>query len=202
MKVIGIGGEPGTGKSSVVKEILKRLGEGYDFQFELLRGKKFIEHNPRVLVLGKYEEGVLFCGTDRLSMIAIVSIKSFLQKCLENNLFQDYTIVFEGDRFFKQAVFNFLNSLSIEYSLYILQVEQEILDLRRNERGESNHTDKFLKGRKTMYANIQETNSEKVTILKNNNEADFASLVDLIYSEIKIPYELTNPQILGDPTIL
>lgn len=184
MRVIGIGGVPGSGKSSVVKRILKTLGDGHDFQFQLLKGIKYIHNKPRLIILGKYEEDVLFCGTDRLSMIAIVSIKAFITMCLETNKFQDYVILFEGDRFFKSAVFNFLEENSIDYSLYILNVNSELLDERRANRGEKNHTDKFLKGRKTMYENIISQYPSRVTQLPNNNSTELDTIIETIFSDL------------------
>lgn len=168
MKIIGVGGQPGTGKSQIMKSVLEQIGKGYEFKYKLLRGYKYLDFNPRLLILGIYEEGVLFCGTDRLSMVAIKSLKEFVKYCVDENVFLDYTILFEGDRFFKQEMFRYLESYNIDYSLYVLEVEEEILTKRREDRGLSNQTEKFLKGRKTMYENIKTILPHKTTILTNN----------------------------------
>lgn len=184
MRFIGLGGEPSTGKSSIMKEILKKLGEGYDFKFDLLRGKKYPYFNPKLIVLGIYEEGVLFCGTDRLSMIAIKSIKDLVNFCVDNEVFLDYTILFEGDRFFKQNFFELLEQKQIDYSLFITKVDESILQQRRDSRADNNQSVVFLKGRRTMYSNVEQVYSNKVTLLQNNTLEDLRNNVKVIWKEL------------------
>jgi len=184
MKFICIGGEPGTGKSGIVKSILEKLGTGYDFKFNLLRGYKYPTLDPRIIVLGIYEDGVLFSGTDRLSMIAIKSIKELVHFCVENNVFMDYTILFEGDRFFKQNFFETLDSLNVDYSLFILKVDDDVLNSRREARSDNNQSDKFLKGRRTMYSNIEEHYPHKLTLLPSNTLEDQKNNVELIWNTL------------------
>lgn len=184
MRFIGLGGEPSTGKSSIMKEILRKLGEGYDFKFDLLRGKKYPYFNPKLIVLGIYEEGVLFCGTDRLSMIAIKSIKDLVNFCVDNDVFLDYTILFEGDRFFKQNFFELLEQKKINYSLYIIKVEDSVLKQRRDSRADNNQSEVFLKGRRTMYSNVEQVYAQKVRLLQNTTVEDLQNNVKVIWNDL------------------
>ncbi len=186
MRIIGVGGEPGTGKSELMKTILGQLGEGVKFKYELLRGNKYINLDPKLLILGIYEEGVLFCGTDRLSMIAIKSLKEFVRFCTDNDCFLEYTILFEGDRFFKQDLFKTLESLNINYSLYILKVSEEVLSERRASRGENNQTEKFLKGRRTMYENIERDFASNTKVFVNNKREDTSVIIEEILKDLKL----------------
>ena len=65
MKIIAIGGEPGCGKTTLVKRIIDnyKLEPKYD-SYKLV---PYLQKN-NIYVLGKYEEGEVFSGTDRMSM--------------------------------------------------------------------------------------------------------------------------------------
>ena len=74
MKCVAIGGEPATGKTTLVKEILKDQ-QMQDYKFGLLRGHLLESLN--LLVLGIYNNDT-FCGTDKLSMAVNSHFLKFL----------------------------------------------------------------------------------------------------------------------------
>ena len=81
-------GVPGTGKTWVMKELIKLYG-----CITLQKLKKFWWHtNKDVYVVGKYD-GSMFEGSDRLSMSIMTDLDSFLAHT------QNKITIFEGDRF-------------------------------------------------------------------------------------------------------
>jgi len=65
MKVIAIGGEPGSGKSTLMKEIISKYNwlKVYD-EVKLV---PYLQYDCNY-ILGKYDDGETFSGTDRMSM--------------------------------------------------------------------------------------------------------------------------------------
>ena len=98
MKVIAIGGEPGSGKSTLMKEILKHL-EKYVYIkcYDSFKLVPYIQCGS-VYILGKYDEGETFSGTDRMSMAVQPEAIKFLA-----SLNKDSIILFEGDRLFTSS---------------------------------------------------------------------------------------------------
>lgn len=150
MKLIYLIGLPGTGKSTVMKEFMSRFdGWVQDRPIDLL--DTHVCGNVRVL--GKYEEGETFSGTDRLSMaVAPKAIEYFTSNPEE-------IIIGEGDRLNNKAVFN-----SVEDKVIIhLTVSDEERQRRYDERG-SEQSDKFIKIVQTKCKNILDEFGDKQTI--------------------------------------
>jgi hypothetical protein len=98
-------------------------------------------------VLGKYEEGETFAGTDRLSMAVQPIAQEFVSECTSN-------ILFEGDRIFNQSFLEFAMGLpEVELDVVFLKVPKDILEQRYVDRG-SDQSETFLKGRATKYSNL------------------------------------------------
>ncbi len=176
MKVIAIGGEPGAGKSTLMKEILKRRDcmECYD-KVKLV---PFIQ-TGNVYILGKYEEGETFSGTDRMSMAVQPEAIKFLTTLPDNAI-----VLYEGDRLFTAS---FLEHCLDNYDLEILYLETDknIRKERYAERG-SNQDETWLRGRESKINNILSnmTLMFSVTKMKNNNLNDQAKIVDYIMGRI------------------
>lgn len=172
MKVIAIGGEPGAGKSTLMKDILSKLDWKEEYtSFKLV---PYLQHG-KYYILGKYEEGETFSGTDRMSMAVQPEAIKFLA-----TLDKDSVVLYEGDRLFTAS---FLEHCVENYDLEIiyLQTDQTIREERYKERG-SNQNETWLQGRMTKIANILSnmTLMFNVTKFKNNNKEDQKVIVDHI----------------------
>jgi hypothetical protein len=177
MRVVIVMGEPGTGKTTLVRAIMESMSTtGWKEMFTQWKLVPFHAFGNYV-VLGKYEAGEVFAGTDRMSMAVQPEAVKFLKECQARGV---KGLLFEGDR---------LTNLSfIEYCLdnydtqiFYLQVDPKTRDVRYAERG-SNQDEKFLKGRETKYANIL-TNFNvmgAVTKVKHETPEDTLELVDVI----------------------
>lgn len=176
-KIIAVGGQPGTGKTTLFRKFMD--------------GRHWIECNPADLVyamyneemdlyiLGKYQEGETFAGTDRLSM----AVQPKLQEWIANN---NCNILFEGDRVFNQSFLEFCMGLpDTQLEVIYLKTSQDVLKQRYIDRG-SDQSEKFLKGRETKYANIL-ANFELmpyVTEFANTNYDDQAKILEFLEGKI------------------
>jgi broad-specificity NMP kinase len=144
-KLIAVGGQPGTGKTTLFRKFIE--------------GKTYIETEPAKLVsalyneeldlyiLGKYQVGETFAGTDRLSM----AVQPELQKWIQTH---NCNILFEGDRIFNQSFLEFAMGLpNTELQVVYLKAPKEILEQRYKDRG-SDQSEQFLRGRETKYSNL------------------------------------------------
>lgn len=144
MKIIAIGGEPGAGKTTLMKEIIKR----YDVEpkYDNFKLVPYLQKN-NIYILGKYEEGEVFSGTDRMSMAVQPEAIKFLA-----SLSDDSVVLYEGDRLFTSS---FLEHCIDNYDLQIfyLKTDKSVRQERYKERG-SNQNETWLQGRETKVANI------------------------------------------------
>jgi len=144
-KLIAVGGQPGTGKTTLFRKFME--------------GKKWIECEPAKLIsamyneemdlyiLGKYQEGETFAGTDRLSMAVQPEVQKWIQGINSN-------VLFEGDRIFNQSFLEFAMGLDqTELQVVYLKAPKGILEQRYKDRG-SDQSEQFLRGRETKYSNI------------------------------------------------
>ena len=65
MRIIAIGGEPGAGKSTLMKRVIEHYN--MEPKYDSYKLVPYLQKN-NIYVLGKYEEGEVFSGTDRMSM--------------------------------------------------------------------------------------------------------------------------------------
>jgi broad-specificity NMP kinase len=92
MKVIAIGGEPGAGKSTLMRRLIENIKAVPKYnEYKLVPYLQYFE----IFILGKYEEGEVFSGTDRMSMAVQPEAIKFLAYLPENAI-----VLFEGDRLF------------------------------------------------------------------------------------------------------
>jgi pantothenate kinase len=144
-KIIAVGGQPGTGKTTLFRKYME--------------DKQWIECEPAKLVsamynvemdlyiLGKYQEGETFAGTDRLSM----AVQPPLQEWIKSH---NCNILFEGDRVFNQSFLEFCMGLpDTDLQIVYLKAPKEILEQRYVDRG-SDQSEQFLRGRETKYSNL------------------------------------------------
>lgn len=144
-KLIAVGGQPGTGKTTLFRKFM----EGKTW--ERVEPKKMLPalycKELDLYVLGKYEEGETFAGTDRLSMAVQPIAQEFVTETASN-------ILFEGDRIFNQSFLEFAMGLpNVDMDVVYLKVPKEVLTQRYSDRG-SDQSEQFLKGRETKYSNL------------------------------------------------
>jgi len=144
-KLIAVGGQPGTGKTTLFRKFM----EGKEWidvaPVKLVNASYNIERD--LYILGKYEEGQVFAGTDRLSM----AVQPPLQDWIASH---NCNILFEGDRIFNQSFLEFAMGLpNTELQVVYLKTTKEVLEQRYKDRG-SDQSEQFLRGRETKYSNL------------------------------------------------
>lgn len=148
--IIGIGGEPATGKSTLMRELLKRfLLPGVAFKAGLVSGTMHWSHNGlSVAVLGRYDEEDRFPGTDRLSMAASPAVIEWLDSPGRAKI-----VLFEGDRLFTRKFIDACGARTEPCRFFMLHTAATELTRRHEERKDT-QTAAFLKGRITKYKNL------------------------------------------------
>lgn len=144
-KLIAVGGQPGTGKTTLFRKFM----EGKTW--ERVEPKKMLPalycKELDLYILGKYEDGETFAGTDRLSMAVQPIATEFVKETTSN-------ILFEGDRIFNQSFLEMAMDLKdVDLQVVYLKVPDETLKQRYADRG-SDQSETFLKGRATKYSNL------------------------------------------------
>ena len=160
-KIVAIGGNPGSGKTSLFKSFMKNK-EFTDYKDKLVSAH--YNKTNDLYILGRYVEGEIFSGTDRLSM----AVQPQLQAWLIGN---SSNVLFEGDRVFNSSFLEFCSKLpNTKLEIIYLNVDQTMLKERYKERN-SNQSDKFLQGRETKYNNILSNFDlrEYITEFQNKN---------------------------------
>ena len=181
-KIIAIGGEPATGKSTLMKAWMK------DYEWEevkltdLLYGLWCKELNTIVLGKDYFDESQMFCGTDRLSMAVQPKAIEWFKGSFKPS---GVNIVFEGDRLFTASFLAEIVAQEHEIRMIYIKATQSTLDERHASRGD-NQDDKFLNSRKTKLSNIL-SNFELMPYIEeyeHNNNTDQAVLVSTILGEL------------------
>ena len=168
MKLVGVIGEPATGKTTIMRQVLDSLGARYTrFKFGLLRGRKYPND---LFVLGVYD-GTTFAGTDRLSM----AVQPFAQRFL-SRIPQQAIVLFEGDRLTRPA---FLGAVAPQdLVLFLVETTPEEKARRHGARADT-QPEQFTRSRATLLNNLAAT--FKVTRLANETPAD----IDLCATAIR-----------------
>ena len=176
MKVIAIGGEPGAGKTTLMKKLIATLG--VEPKYDAFKLVPYLQKD-NVYVLGKYEEGETFAGTDRMSMAVQPEAIKFLA-----TLPEDSVVLYEGDRLFTSS---FLEDCLGKYDLDIvyLSTTKNIRSKRYEERG-SNQNETWLAGRESKVANILSSLvlMWNITRFENNNEDNQRVVFDEILRKV------------------
>ncbi len=170
-KITLIGGEPCTGKSTLVRSIIKRKNINQKFEYEkLLKGHT----NDEYIVIGVYNNG-LFDGTDKLSMAVQPAFERFVNKEKTKK-----HIILEGDRLFKKTLIRWLQSSKHFFRLIILTTEEKTKEFRHKSRND-NQTEKWLNTKKTTIKNV--TNEFNHTTFQNENTLQMEKIIKYILEE-------------------
>lgn len=176
MKIFAIGGEPGAGKTTLMKEIITNFE--VEPKYDSVKLVPYLQKD-NIYILGKYEEGEVFSGTDRMSMAVQPEAIKFLA-----TLPSDAVVLFEGDRLFTAS---FLEDCLEKYDLKIiyLSTDKSVRSDRYKERG-SNQNETWLQGRETKISNIMTNMTLMFSTFKypNNTKEEQKHILDAIYNMI------------------
>lgn len=178
IKTVGIGGEPATGKTSLMVQILSTLGASRTLSYKKLVKGHFYD-DAKVVVIGVYD-GSLFAGTDRLSMAVLPEAIAFLNQLASRPAYDGWTVLFEGDRLFNAKLFDAAQKLG-ELTLFLLSASDEELEKRHGDR-KDNQNPTWLAGRRTKYKNLQ--GQYPIKVLPNDSVWMQAKNLKLILQEI------------------
>lgn len=148
VRVIAMGGEPATGKSTLMFKLISMADDWKTIKPEKLLDAMYSE-KLNLYILGKYEnDGNVFQGTDRLSMAVQPDADKFFSNLESGN------VIFEGDRLFNGKMLEKLADLfPNDFKMIILTVKDSTLDQRHIDR-KDDQDDKFKNSRKTKISNI------------------------------------------------
>lgn len=153
MRVIGIVGEPGSGKTTIVQQYLKKFGDARVEQLApgkhgALYGMNLGKH---LTLWGKYGKEVgIFQGTDALSTAVIPVAEHWMHE-------RQGTVLFEGSRFTSGNFF--ANTLQGGHQLVLVRLRPppRVCSRRRESRAEAAgrplQSASFVKGQQTRIAN-------------------------------------------------
>lgn len=177
-KLIAVGGSPGTGKTTLFRKFMER------YEWEKVEPKKMLPalycKELDLFILGKYEDGETFAGTDRLSMAVQPVATEFVKETTSN-------ILFEGDRIFNQSFLEMCMELpNTELNVVFLSVPKDILQQRYQDRG-SDQSETFLKGRETKYSNLLSNFDlmPYITEFVNTNLEEQGKVLEFLESKLK-----------------
>jgi hypothetical protein len=158
MKVIYIIGIPGTGKSTLMRALMGRISKGMKSEWAEERVADLldthVEGTRRYRILGKYAEGEIYSGTDRLSMAVSPKAVSWIKtKPAE-------IIIGEGDRLNNKA---FFQACGNDLTIIQLTAPKSILEERYKERG-STQSLKFIQTTITKCKNVIEAYGDRQTL--------------------------------------
>ncbi len=186
VKVIAMGGEPATGKTTLMFKLISMADDWKICKPEKLLDAMYSE-KLNLYILGKYEnDGNAFQGTDRLSMAVQPDAEKFFIG-LDNDSNQggyDLNVIFEGDRLFNAKMLDFLSEKFPEnFKVLILTVKNSTLDQRHIDR-KDDQDDKFKNSRKTKISNIRSslTLMDYIEVMVNENLDDQQKILDNVKS--------------------
>jgi broad-specificity NMP kinase len=161
-KIVAVGGRPGTGKTTLFRKFMEQLEWEKVEPLKMMPALYNKEHN--LYILGKYEEGELFAGTDKMSMAVQPVVQEFVNSTNAN-------ILFEGDRIFNQSFLEFcMDNKEVDLNIVYIEVPETLLEQRYKDRG-SDQSEQFLRGRATKYNNLLSNFDlmSYITTFKNQN---------------------------------
>jgi broad-specificity NMP kinase len=160
-KILAVAGQPGTGKTTLFRRFIAQ------HQWAVVEPKKTLNGlycaELDLYILGKYAEGEVFSGTDKLSMSVQPMADAFVKETQSN-------VLFEGDRLTNGKFYDALLSLpDTEVNFLILSAKDATLKARYAERG-SDQSETFLRGRETKIAKILSNFDYRPNIVEFENE--------------------------------
>jgi hypothetical protein len=177
INVIAIGGEPATGKSTILRRVIEALGPSEPFVNRDGRAKIVGTTHAlaKAIVLGDYSTGQVFEGTDKFSMACQPDVYAFIAAISLS--FPNWTIYFEGDRLFNGEMIKWLRAQkSINPKIILIEADEERLALRHIIRGDKQSAT-WLKGRRKKIFNILWHHQPVIRLVNENELTDIPSIV-------------------------
>lgn len=174
LNVIAIGGEPAVGKTTLMFKIINMADD-----WEVCKPEKLLDaiHSKKLntYILGKYERGSTFQGTDRLSMAVQPDAEKFISTT------KDANILFEGDRLFNSKFLEHISSHANNLQILVLEAQNDIIKQRHIDRNDT-QDDKFINSRRTKISNISSSLvlMDYINVMQNNNPVDQQNIIDYI----------------------
>lgn len=172
-KIVAIAGRPGTGKTTIMRKFME------PHYWERCSPAKLVETmyclELDVHILGKYEDGEVFAGTDKLSMACQPEVTKWLKETNSD-------VIYEGDRLTGTKFYDALLELAnTKVTFLVLSTDEETLTKRYEERG-SEQNETFLAGRASKINNILTnfTYMDNIVEMTNTEPGD----VDLVVTKI------------------
>lgn len=175
MKILSIIGVPGVGKTFLVGKLMSELG-GIISRGRLgLCDYTGVLEGRHIRILGKYEDGEIFAGTDRLSHSVLPDAKSLVEDSADSDV-----IIFEGDRLANAAFFNVCKQRCTglgDFRLVILTLNATLLKERRDARAfEYGKTQNptWLAGRESKVRNLRDQFDGETWPVDNDEQVEKA----------------------------
>jgi hypothetical protein len=184
VRVIAMGGEPATGKTTLMFKLISMADDWQTVKPEKLLDAMYSK-KLNLYILGKYvNDGNVFQGTDRLSMAVQPDATAFFSNlAYESNADgHSVNVIFEGDRLFNGKMLDRLSELfPNDFKILILTVKDSTLDQRHIDR-KDDQDDKFKNSRKTKISNIMGslTLMDYIETMVNENLDDQSKIIDHI----------------------
>ena len=176
MRIFGMSGVPCSGKTTVMRHVISRLGQGKIQKIGILVYQ--LHESSKCIVLGSYAKAE-FGGTDRLSMAVQPVALGVIQAWASDPNMKDWTILFEGDRLFNSSFIESLNKIDgLKCVFVMLHASEKTQKERHKDRGDT-QPETWLKGRITKSKRLQES-VEGLTVLKNESLEDLDTNVDWV----------------------
>lgn len=178
VKVIAMGGEPATGKTTLMFKLISMADD-----WQVIKPEKLLDamysKKLNLYILGKYvNDGNVFQGTDRLSMAVQPDAEKFFSS-LEN---QEVNVIFEGDRLFNGKLLDKLSEwFPNSFKVLVLTASHNTKEQRHVDR-KDDQDDKFKTSRATKISNIMSslTLMDYIETMVNENLDDQSKIIDYI----------------------
>lgn len=160
-------GEPGIGKTTLAKEILRfALGNG-QYDYRLVEKPKWTVRNDGALVAaGHYGLGS-FDGADRVPYNGVEDCLAYWREVLARRREPDLTLM-DGDRFSHAGALGWFRAKVDRRAVLLLEGPADLAAARRESRG-SNQNAKWIQGRKTKAYRFA-TSSEDLHVMDAREE--------------------------------
>lgn len=180
VRVIAIGGEPATGKTTLMFKLISMADDWKSVKPEKLLDAMYSE-KLNLYILGRYvDDGNVFQGTDRLSMAVQPDAEKFFSSLSSES--NNVNVIYEGDRLFNAKLLEKLSDWFPEdLKILVLSTSHKTKEKRHRDRND-NQNEKFKTSRETKISNIMSSLVLMGYIDKQVNETleDQSKIIDIV----------------------